>query len=310
MEQYLETVCRLGGETNRVPMAALAEEMGVSAVSAGEMVKKLAALGLLTYEPYRGVSLTGAGLTEALSVLRRHRLWERLLTDYLGLPWDRVHDAACRLEHATSPELEEHLAAFLGEPDACPHGHPMPSPDGRLAVETGCPLTDLAPEQTGVVLRVPEDQPEFLQYLGTVGLQPGAEVRVLAQAPFGGPLTVLVGEAREVLGHEVAARIAVRRQPAHAPGRERAARRALDQMRPGSHGVIRRLCGGQAFVGRLAALGFSIGAEVKVLQNAGRGPLIVLVRDTRVALGRGEARQVELEPSSTAADRPGEEARP
>jgi DtxR family transcriptional regulator, Mn-dependent transcriptional regulator len=302
MQQYLETLCRLGGETGQVTLAVLAEEMGVSGVSASEMIKKLAALELVTYEPYRGARLTDAGLTEALSLLRRHRLWERFLTDVLDLPWDRVHAEACRLEHATSPLVEQYLATFLDEPDACPHGHPMPTADGHLDFEAGCPMTDLTAGETGVILRVPEGKPELLHYLATLGVQPGVNIRVESAAPFKGPLTTLVGETRQVLGHEVAAGIAVRRQPAPTVGETRVSRKLLSDLDPRTGGVIRRLAGGQAFVSRLAALGFCIGADVTMLQNFGHGPIIVLVRDTRVALGRGEARQVEVEPAAPPAD--------
>lgn len=295
MQQYLETMYRVGGGTDRVAVSTLAEQMEVSTVSAGEMVKRLAAMGLVEYEPYRGARLTEAGRAEALSLLRRHRLWERLLTDVLGLPWDRVHEEACRLEHATSATVEEHLAEFLEEPDACPHGHPMPSADGRVEVEVGCPLDELAPGDHGVVLRVPEGDPTVLQYLASLGLQPGALIGVEAVAPFDGPITVDVAGERQVLGRDMAARIPIRRQP-DSTEPPRCAWRMLNDVEPGTEGVIRRLAGGQAFVSRLAALGFSIGAKLTVLQNFGRGPLIVLVRDTRVALGRGEARLVEIEP--------------
>ena len=194
-EQYLESICRLGGERGAVGVPALAEEMGISLVSANQMIKKLAALDLVAYEPYKGVTLTSAGRSEALRLIRRHRLWERFLTDVLHLPWDQVHAEACRLEHATSAVVEGHLARFLGEPEACPHGHPMPTADGRLDFETGCPMTDLATGEDAVVLRVPEGDNALLQYIAALGLSPAAAIRVEAVAPFEGPLTVEVGDA-------------------------------------------------------------------------------------------------------------------
>lgn len=210
-EQYLESICRLAGGGAAVGLSALAEEMGISLASTNEMVKKLAALDLVAYEPYKGVTLTGAGRSEALRLIRRHRLWERFLTDELHIPWDQVHAEACRLEHATSALVEGHLARYLGEPEACPHGHPMPTADGRLDFEAGSPMTDLAPGESAVVLRVPEGETDLLQYIAALGLEPDAAFRIQAVAPFRGPLTVEVGGARQVIGHELASRIVVRR---------------------------------------------------------------------------------------------------
>jgi len=210
-EQYLESICRLGGEDRAVAVAALAEELGISPVSTHQMIKKLVALGLVAYEPYKGVMLTSAGRTRARRLIRRHRLWERFLTDVLDLPWDEVHAEACRLEHATSDLVEEHLARYLGDPGACPHGHPMPTADGRLEFETGCPMTDLAPGDRAVVLRVPEGDIALLQYIGALGLAPEAVIQVQAVAPFRGPLTVQVHDRPEVIAYELASRLTVRR---------------------------------------------------------------------------------------------------
>lgn len=210
-EQYLESIYRLGSERGPVGLSALAEEMGISPVSTNEMIKKLAALELVTYEPYQGVALTPSGRTEALRLLRRHRLWERFLTDVLGLAWDQVHEEACRLEHATSLLVEEHLARFLHDPDACPHGHPMPSADGQVDFEAGLPMTALGAGENAVILRVPEGDTALLRYLGDLGFAPAAAVNVQAVEPFQGPLTVRIGDAQRVLGQEVASRIVVRR---------------------------------------------------------------------------------------------------
>jgi DtxR family Mn-dependent transcriptional regulator len=210
VEEYLEAICKLGEMGQPVAVSALAKHLEISSVSANEMVRKLVGQELALYEPYKGVSLTPAGQAQALVVIRRHRLWERFLTDVLGLSWDQVHEEACRLEHVTSPLVEERLAQFLGEPEACPHGHPMPTAEGEMAVEAGCPLAELTAGQKARILRVPEGDVALLQYLATLGLKPQAMVQVEAVAPFQGPLTVRVGEARHVLGRELASQIVVR----------------------------------------------------------------------------------------------------
>ena len=209
VEHYLKAIYELRGEEQVVSLSALAEELSISMVSANEMVKKLVKRGLITYEPYKGVALTPEGRAQAMTVTRRHRLWERFLTDVLGLGWDQVHEEACRLEHATSPLVEEHLAQFLGWPETCPHGHPVPTPEGKVARESRYLLSDLKPGQKSVVQSVPEE-PEILQYLGSLGLAPQVEVQVEAIAPFEGPLTVRVEGAQHVLGRQVASQVKVR----------------------------------------------------------------------------------------------------
>jgi len=209
VEQYLQTVCRLSSEQDPVTLSALAEQLGISSVSANEMIKKLVARNLVTYEPYRGVRLTAEGQAQALRVIRRHRLWERFLADVLGLPWERVHEEACQLEHATSPLVEEKLAQFLGEPETCPHGYPVTGADCGCS-EEGLLLSELEPGQRAVVLRVAEHDADLLRYLAELELRPQAILEVEEVAPFDGPLTVKVGESRRVIGRRVASQITVR----------------------------------------------------------------------------------------------------
>ena len=209
MEQYLQTICKLSGEQSPVALSALADRLRVSSVSANEMIKKLGARGLVTYEPYKGVTLTAEGQAQALRVIRRHRLWERFLADVLGIPWDRVHEEACQLEHATSSLVEEKLAQFLDEPETCPHGYPVTGTD--CCCEEGLPLSELEPGQRAVVLRVADHDADLLRYLAELELRPQAVIEIEEVAPFDGPLTVSIGECRRVIGRQVASQITVRR---------------------------------------------------------------------------------------------------
>jgi DtxR family Mn-dependent transcriptional regulator len=209
VEHYLKAIYELAGEDQSLSLSALAEELAISPVSANEMVKKLVKRGLVIYEQYKGVTLTAEGRAQALAVTRRHHLWERFLTDVLGLGWDYVHEEACRLEHATSPLVEERLAQFLGWPETCPHGHPVPTPEGEVARETGVLLSEMGPGARGVVLSVPEES-ELLQYLDSLGLVPQTEVEVESVAPFDGPLTVRVGDAQRIVGRKAASQVRVR----------------------------------------------------------------------------------------------------
>src|SRR5882762_3814761 len=154
VEDYANAIYALETrEDAAVSNNALAERLGVTPASASSMVKKLAALGLVRHEPYRGVRLTSEGLKVALEVLRHHRLLERYLAEELGVPWDRVHDEAEVLEHVLSEELEELIAAKLGHPTVDPHGDPIPSADLRIDERITVSLQSLEIGATGVFTR-------------------------------------------------------------------------------------------------------------------------------------------------------------
>jgi DtxR family Mn-dependent transcriptional regulator len=204
-EEYVEAIYRLGGHAGPVGLADLAEQLSLSVASVNEMVRRLEEQGLVRYTPYRGVELQHEGLCEALAVIRRHRLWERFLTDLLGLPWDVVHQEACQLEHAASEEITERLAVLLDHPECCPHGRPMPPPDcERVPALTAVPLVELEAGQSGVVAYVDREEPELLRYLGQLKIRPNAEITLEQVAPFEGPLTVRVGDTAHTIGRKVA----------------------------------------------------------------------------------------------------------
>jgi DtxR family Mn-dependent transcriptional regulator len=210
VEEYLETIYKLEQDVSPVTTSALAKQLGISQASVSEMAGKLAAQGFVTREPYKGMALTAEGKHQALIVIRHHRLWERFLTDVLGLPWDQVHEEACRLEHVTSPLVEERLAQFLDEPETCPHGYPVAGAD-RGRSEESLPLSELEPGQRVVVLHVAEHNADLLRYLAELELRPQAVIEIEEVAPFDGPLTMRIGDNRRVVGRQVASQIAVRR---------------------------------------------------------------------------------------------------
>jgi DtxR family transcriptional regulator, Mn-dependent transcriptional regulator len=126
IQDYLREIYKLGAESGRVSVTALAKRLGVSPASASAMVKKLAALDLAVHQPYRGIELTTAGEKVALEVIRHHRLLELYLAETLGVHVDEVHDEAERLEHVLSEELEQRIDKALGFPTHDPHGDPIP----------------------------------------------------------------------------------------------------------------------------------------------------------------------------------------
>ncbi len=183
---------------------ALAERLGVTAASASGMVKRLDELGLVEHQPYRGVSLTDDGRRVALEVMRHHRLLELYLVETLGVPWDRVHQEAEVLEHVLSEELEELIAAKLGDPTHDPHGDPIPTRE--LTIEEGSTqsLQTLEVGAVGTLARVSDSDPEMLRFLAERGIAPGDPLEVVDKQPFDGPLFVRFGEHVHVLGGALA----------------------------------------------------------------------------------------------------------
>ena len=201
VEDYAKAIYALQVEcAGPVTNNALADRLGVSAASASNMVKKLGSLGLVEHLPYHGVELTMAGRRVALEVLRHHRLLELYLAQSLGVPWDRVHDEAEVLEHHISEELEELIAAKLGNPTTDPHGDPIPTRDLKLIEAETVPLDSLGPGARGRFTRVSDHDPEMLRYLADRGIAPGDDFVVVDKQPFGGPLFVRFGAETHVVG--------------------------------------------------------------------------------------------------------------
>jgi DtxR family transcriptional regulator, Mn-dependent transcriptional regulator len=207
-QDYLKAIWKLE-RAGDMSTTALAESLGVTPASATAMLKKLATLGLVVHERYRGATLTPAGERMALEVVRHHRLLELYLMQALGLSWDQVHEEAEKLEHHLSDELEARIDQALGFPTRDPHGDPIPSPELLLARDELTCLSDLDAGSMTVIRRVPDSDPELLRYLGTLGLVPAEEVTVVEQAPFDGPVTVEVRGSRHAIGRSLAAQIEV-----------------------------------------------------------------------------------------------------
>ena len=183
----------------------LADRLGVTPGSVSAMVKKLAERGLTVHEPYRGVQLTSEGERVALEVMRHHRLLELYLVEHLDVPWDRVHAEAEALEHVISEDLEERIAAKLGNPTHDPHGDPIP--DAALHIDEGVTvrLSDLNAGDRGRFVRVSDADPEMLRYLSDRGVTLGDSLVVLERQPFDGPVSVRLGEHEHVFGGLLAA---------------------------------------------------------------------------------------------------------
>ena len=180
VEDYLGAIYRLRGDCQtHLPLSCLQEYFDFSRVSIHEMIQRLEEQGFVTYHHYHGVLLTDSGETIAIALLRRHRLWERFLTDMLQVPWDEAHEVACQLEHAAPEAVTERLASLLGNPEACPHGAAIPP---HFRESRGEMLTTLdATETEHVILRIWPEKSEVLRFLEQVHLGPGSHLRVVQQ---------------------------------------------------------------------------------------------------------------------------------
>lgn len=205
VQDYLKAIYSLAGAEGRATPATIAGRLAVQAPSVTGMLKRLAEAGWITYEPGRGAQLSAQGLTEALRVIRRHRLVELFLTRVLGLDWSEVDAEAEALEHAISPRLEQALAAHLGEPLEDPHGHPIPSRDGVLASRELQRLCDFRTGDRIIIREAQDDNPERLRRWQSLGLIPGATVEVLNYESLDSLFEVRVKERIVRLGPEALA---------------------------------------------------------------------------------------------------------
>jgi DtxR family Mn-dependent transcriptional regulator len=203
-EDYLKAIYNLASNGVEVSNSALANHLAVTPASATNMVKRLAELGLVTYEPYQNVALTPSGQKVALEVLRHHRLLELYLHDKLNLPWDQVHAEAEKLEHVLSETLEDAMAAALGNPTVDPHGDPIPTKEGHVDDVGGILLSQGELNRAYRIIRVRVQDADRLVYLGTMGLYPNARVTLLSRAPFAGPLLIEVDGEHHALAHDMA----------------------------------------------------------------------------------------------------------
>jgi DtxR family Mn-dependent transcriptional regulator len=210
-ENYLKAIFKIAEkDPGAVLTNALAAEMGTSAASATDMLKRLSDKQLVVYEKYKGVTLSEQGNHLATALIRKHRLWEVFLVDKLGFAWDEVHDFAEQLEHIQGEKLTERLDEFLGSPRFDPHGDPIPDAQGRWMRRTQVRLATLAPGQRGVVTGVDDHASNFLQYLDELGLGLGAELELLERIAYDQSIRVRIATREAMLSEKVCQNLFVR----------------------------------------------------------------------------------------------------
>jgi len=210
-EEYLEAIYRLEQKGGFARTMELARNLNVVPGSVTNTIENLKRKGLVIHKPYKGVKLTENGRKIASSVLRRHRLAERLLTDILHLDWSKVHDQACKLEHALSPEILKPLEKALGHPKKCPHGNPIPTSCGGIFEEETMALSELGANVSGVIVKITEEKSETLQQLTRLNLIPGKWVQVENKIVPSGSLTIRVEGESCTIDHDLASIIYVKK---------------------------------------------------------------------------------------------------
>jgi DtxR family Mn-dependent transcriptional regulator len=207
IQDYLKAIYSLSGSGAVAQTGDLAEVLAVAPGSVSGMLRRLAEADLVEHAAYRGVTLTDRGRSEALRVIRRHRVLETYLAEVLGWDWDAVHEEAERLEHAASDQLIERMYEALGDPRYDPHGEPIPTAEGDVEDPTLYSITEVPVGAVGEIRQVRASDPDLLRYIASLGIRIGTRFEVLEAAPFNGPVTVRRlenGAGPQVIGFELA----------------------------------------------------------------------------------------------------------
>jgi len=204
VEDYLKAIYLLEIEGQAATTNSIAEALSVSSASVTNMFKKLAKLKLINHKSYRGAELTKAGEKIALEVIRHHRLLELYLKEMMGYSWDQVHDEAEKLEHHISEQFEDKIAELLNDPTHDPHGDPIPSKEGVVPEMASLSITNAQENESYLVGRVKDQDPELLRYLEKSGIIPGVKVTILEKAPFEGPVKIKLEDRETTIGNSVA----------------------------------------------------------------------------------------------------------
>lgn len=210
-ENYLKAIYSLEATTSKgVSTNLIAEKMQTKASSVTDMIKKLSDKQLVNYKKYQGVQLSDNGKQIAVSIVRKHRLWECFLVDKLNFSWDEVHDIAEQLEHIKSESLVDSLDAFLEFPTADPHGDPIPDKEGKFITRKKVKLSTLKPRETSVLLSVKDSSDAFLKYLNKKNIAIGDRIKVLSIEPFDKSMQIEINREELLITEEVAKNLLVK----------------------------------------------------------------------------------------------------
>tara|TARA_B110000908_G_scaffold168511_1_gene223582 strand:+ start:1416 stop:2072 length:657 start_codon:yes stop_codon:yes gene_type:complete len=210
-ENYLKAILSISlNEDGKVSTNAIANEIGTSAASVSDMLKKLQEKELIKYEKYRGVELSSKGTKLATSIIRKHRLWETFLVNKLDFSWGEVHDVAEQLEHIKSTELVDKLDFFLGFPKFDPHGEPIPTKEGKIPTSNTIPLNELKTGTKGNVMGVSMDEKAFLDYLTKLDISIGTKIELLEKISFDQSISIKIENTIQHISNDVAKHLLIK----------------------------------------------------------------------------------------------------
>jgi DtxR family transcriptional regulator, Mn-dependent transcriptional regulator len=212
-ENYLKAIYKLSEEgRDEITTNDIARTLGTSAASVTDMLKKLSKKNLVNYKKYQGVKMSGEGTRTALSIIRKHRLWEMFLVKVLKFKWDEVHELAEQLEHIRSEKLIQHIDKLLDFPKFDPHGDPIPDGNGKFVVSKEKPflLSEAKEGKKYVVIGVVDHSSAFLQLLDKSGIELGSRMRIMTVQPYDRSFSVLLnGRKRLYISRQIAKNILV-----------------------------------------------------------------------------------------------------
>ena len=207
-EDYIKAIYHLGnGKEDPISTNAIAEQMETKPSSVTDMLKKLSEKNMVNYKKYRGVSLTEKGQLTALSIVRKHRLWEVFLIDKLDFAWDEVHEVAEQLEHIKSEKLIDKLDTYLGNPRVDPHGDPIPSKDGEFKKSVKRLISELPIGSKGVCVGVNDSSVAFLKFLDKNQIALGDTLKILEREDFDGSVSIQINDREMRISDQIASNL-------------------------------------------------------------------------------------------------------
>ena len=210
-ENYLKAILAISLNTNKKASTnAIAEELNTSAASVSDMLKKMQDKKLVKYEKYRGVELSSKGNNHAISITRKHRLWETFLVKKLNFNWEEVHDLAEELEHIKSSKLIDRLDSFLDFPNFDPHGEPIPTRNGKIPNSNTTPLNKLRSGSKGKVMGVTIDEKSFLEYLTKLNISIGTKIEIIEKISFDQSISINIENTNQHISNDVAKHLLIK----------------------------------------------------------------------------------------------------
>lgn len=209
-EDYLSAIYKFRNEDGEIKPNLIADTLDISNAAVTDMLRKLSTDGLVVYKKYKGIKLTVEGENYAKNMVRRHRIWETFLNRILGMPWDKVHDEAEKLEHSSSDELINRIEEYLDYPETDPHGYPIPNRKGKLPKhKIAVAISELNKNEKAEVIRVNDTNSRLLSYLSKIGIDLGKEISIKDVLDFDGSMLLKINNKEVNISKAIAANIFV-----------------------------------------------------------------------------------------------------